>query len=244
MKFFIAFTWLMAAFTSAFCQSEWLTTAENKFKLEYTSADKERIETYIPIFEKGVAEVSAFFGNPFKDEFKIRVHPNRNSLDKQWQLDWNMPLFKSECWMVASGTALVLDIISPFEWKAQACEHNFDDRELSQQLITHEMVHVFHGQHNASPDFSETQGTDWFVEGLATYASGQCTKWRVKEVKASIIAGSEPKALDDFWKGKMRYGISGSLVMYIDETFGREKVNELLAFKSKSQILCNSWYLI
>jgi hypothetical protein len=39
-----------------------------------------------------------------------------------WQKDWNEPRFKSECWMVASGVASKLDVISPKSWDKQACD--------------------------------------------------------------------------------------------------------------------------
>ena len=46
-----------------------------------------------------------------------------------------------------------------------------------------EMTHVFHGHYNASPDFSDTDRIDWFVEGLAVYASGQCDAARLLGVR-------------------------------------------------------------
>ena len=93
------------------------------------------------------------------------------------------------------------------------------------------------GQINASPDFGNTEGIDWFVEGLATYASGQCDSARIKEVKKLIADNKTPKGLDNFWTGKLKYGLSGSVVMYIDSKYGREKLKELLPFSKKAEIL-------
>jgi hypothetical protein len=127
-----------------------------------------------------------------------------------------MPEFKSECQMVASGIATKLDVISPKMWDTEACEHYYSDNQKTQRLITHELVHVYHGQWNQSPDFSNVEGIDWFVEGLATYASGQCDEQRIADVKKAITENKVPSSLDNFWTGKNKYGLSGSVVQFID----------------------------
>ena len=138
--------------------------------------------------------------------------------------------------MVASGTAARLDMISPKAWDKEACEHKYSETEKTQQLITHELVHVYHGQQNTSPDFSNTEGIDWFVEGLATYASGQCDADKIAMVKKAIADGKIPASLDKFWTGKIKYGLSGSVVMFIDHQYGRDKLKELLPLNRKMQI--------
>ena len=97
--------------------------------------------------------------------------------------------------------------------------------------------HVFHAQFNKSKDFSETENLDWFVEGLATYASGQLTKEKITQLKKAINENKIPSSLNDFWKGKMRYQLSGSIVMYIDKTYGRKKLISLFPFTKKSEVL-------
>ena len=46
--------------------------------------------------------------------------------------------------MVASGVAARLDMISPMAWDKQACEHSYKEADKTQQLITHELVHIYH----------------------------------------------------------------------------------------------------
>jgi hypothetical protein len=150
-----------------------------------------------------------------------------------------MPDFKSECWMVASGVGDKLDMISPKTWDKVSCEHSYSNKIKTQQLITHELVHVYHGQLNVSKDFSDVENIDWFVEGLAVYASGQCDSARIADVKKVILNNQCPKSLDDFWKGNSKYGLSGSMVMFIDHKFGRNKIKGLLKFNKKSQILAS-----
>jgi hypothetical protein len=139
--------------------------------------------------------------------------------------------------MVASGVAGKLDLISPKLWDSIACDHVYAKTKSTQQLITHELVHVFHAQLNASPDFSNTEGIDWFVEGLATFASGQCDTTRITQVKKAITENKIPKGLDNFWTGNIKYGLSGSVVLFIDHKYGRNKLKELLPLNKKMQIL-------
>jgi hypothetical protein len=187
--------------------------------------------------ENGIQKTISFFHSLFKKNFNVFVHPDRQSLDSTWSKDWQMPEFKSECWMVASGVANRLDIISPKSWESQSCEHNYSDKTRTQQLVTHEIVHVFHGQINKSPDFNDANGIEWFVEGLATFASGQCNNERIAEIKTAIKENKIPGNLGEFWTGKIRYGLSGSVVMYIDHQYGRNKLKELLPLNKNSEIL-------
>lgn len=215
----------------------WYNKNYKSYTVYYTAADKDNLATYNAFLEKGQSSVKIFFGASYSKTFRVLVHPSRNSLDTTWQKDWGMPQFKSECWMVASGVADKLDLMSPKLWDKQACEHSYSNKNKTQQLITHELVHVYHGQLNKSTDFSNVEGIDWFVEGLATYASGQCDSLRRAEVKAAISNNKIPTSLDAFWNGKLKYGLSGSMVMFIDHKYGRAKLKELLPLSKKTEIL-------
>jgi len=234
--FIITFS-LLAVIGWSAIYSEWIIKKYQNYSLYYTKADENNTNEFSKFIDNGIASVKVFFTAPYKKSFKVYVHPNRVSLDSQWRKDWNMPDFKSECWMVASGAANKLDIISPKLWDKESCEHNYADKIKTQQLITHELVHVFHGQLNASPDFSDATGIDWFVEGLATYASGQCDSARIAKVKKAIAENKIPVSLDKFWTGKLKYGLSGSVVMFIDHKYGRSKLKALLSFNKNTEIL-------
>jgi len=218
-------------------ESNWIAEKHKGYTLMYTSIDKSNKKEYRKFIENGINSVKAFFHSSYKNEFSVFIHPDRQSLDSTWRKDWNMPTFKSECWMVASGAATKIDMISPKLWDKQSCEHIYSETAKTQQLITHELVHIYHGQLNISPDFSDVEGIDWFVEGLATFASGQCDSSRIAEVKNSISENKIPPNLDKFWTGKIKYGLSGSVVKYIDQKYGREKLKELLPLNKKSDIL-------
>lgn len=217
----------------------WLREHSGIYNLNYSINDTSYKKEYKYLINKGVNSVEYFFNVPFMSNFEVFIHPGRASIDRQWADDWKIPGFRSECWMVASGVAGRLDMISPFSWKSEACEHDPGDSVATQRLIAHELFHVFHGQINISDDFSDLTGLDWFVEGLATYASGQCDSLRLEEVKQALIRGEIPASLDSFWTGKIKYGLSGSVVMFIDKKYGRNKLRDLLIFKSKSDLLKN-----
>ena len=215
----------------------WITEDHGQYKLFYQEEDLGNITDYKRFIDGGIIAVDAFFTDSFRYKFDIYVHPHRSSLDSQWQKDWKMPTFKSECWMVASGTGNKLGMVSPVVWEKEACEHRYSDKVHTQQILTHELVHVFHGQYNISPGFDETYGIDWFVEGLAGYASGQCDKIQLSDVKKLILENKAPSALDSFWTGRFRYAQSGSMVLYIDRKYGRTLLKQLLKFNKKTDIL-------
>lgn len=215
----------------------WIVEKHKDYNLLYKLVDKTHKKEYNTIIKKGVFSVKTFFNDAYDKKFDIYIHTNRHSLDSTWQKEWNMPNFKSECWMVASGVATRLDVISPKIWDKESCEHIYSEKIKTQQLITHELVHVYHGQKNSSQDFSNVEGIDWFVEGLATYASGQCDSKRIAEIKKAVSEDRIPKSLDNFWIGKIKYGLSGSVVMYIDNKYGREKLKQLLHTNKKSELL-------
>ncbi|MBV6480055.1 MAG: hypothetical protein HGGPFJEG_02869 [Ignavibacteria bacterium] len=218
-------------------EDKWIVEKQNGYSLYYTTLDKQDIVEYKAYFVAGKKTVEDFFQNSFKNDFSIYIHPSRSSLDSAWQKDWNMPDFKSQCWMVASGVSNKLDIISPKKWDSLACEHSYSDSIKTLRLITHELVHVYHGQQNKSPDFSDVTGIDWFVEGLAVYASGQCDSVRISEVKKAISENRIPETLDKFWTGNLKYGLSGTVVLYLDKKFGREQIISLLNFNNIEELL-------
>jgi hypothetical protein len=217
--------------------SNWFVDKQSGYYIFYTNQDRLDLNEYTSYFEQGKAFVSEFFNSDFSNEFDVYIHPNRTSIDETWQKDWNMPNFTSECWMVASGVSTKLDIISPKQWDSLACEHSYEDALEIQRLITHEIVHVFHGQRNKSPNFNNVTGIDWFIEGLAVYVSGQCDLKRTCMVRKALEENNIPDKLDDFWKGDLRYGLSGTLVMYIDKTYGRDVLIEMLGYNHIDSVL-------
>ena len=225
------------SFTTVSDTIKWKRLDKKEFTIYYTTSDDAIINSLNTYLRSGVESITEFFGHSFLKKFDVYIFPNRNLLDKQWQKDWNDPGFKSQCWMIASGVAHRLDVLSPATWKQQACEHNANDTTEIRRVIWHELVHVFHGQQNPDHTFSYIEKLDWLVEGVATSASGQLTEKRLQKIRQMIAETKTPATLDDFWKGPDRYGLSGSIVAYIDRTYSRTKLFELLRLTNKQDAL-------
>ena len=207
------------------------------FNIFYTAADSMAAKTVASDIDIGCGTVRSFFHSDFKQRFNVYLFPNRSSLNSQWRKDWNMPNFNSECWMVASGVAGRLDILSPLDWKNEACDHDASDTIEIQQIVTHELVHVFHGQHNPTRTFDGMDDLSWFVEGLACFVSGQLSEERIDKVKSRLRQGNAPEKLSFLWTGNDKYGQAGSFVEFLEGKFGRETIIRLLPYTDLASIL-------
>lgn len=233
LALFFAF---LAPYNSFFAQTSptQVSVANAKFTLHCASEDSAGLTEWL---SEGVQAVEQFFGRPFPRKFDVYVFPNRAALDKQWQQDWGDSTFQSSCWMVASGVGHRLDILSPRAWAAEACDHNASDTSALRRLLQHELVHVYHGQHNAKPDFAEMDELGWWIEGIAVYASGQLDEARLAGVRDLLGKNAAPNVLKKFWSGKNKYGLAGSMAAWIDKSSGRAVVFNLLSCADTSQVL-------
>lgn len=185
--------------------------------------------------QAGVSRVEHFFGAPFPRTIDFRLASNRAAFDAAFPPELGMG--KSECWMVGMGIAGRMVLLSPSDWKAEACDHDPADAQELRRLIAHELTHVYHGQNNAHGDFAGEDDLAWFIEGVAVLAAGQLSEVRIAAVGAAIAAGTAPQRLDDVWAGKLKYGFAGSLVAYVDRRWGRTTMRRLLAATSTAQAL-------
>ncbi|HEX4851443.1 MAG TPA: hypothetical protein VFV08_11585, partial [Puia sp.] len=76
---------------------------EKQYTIYYTKMDQPDLRDYKNLFSSSYLSIEKFFDQSIAKPFDIFIHPNRKSLDSSWQVQWNLPDFKSECWMVASG---------------------------------------------------------------------------------------------------------------------------------------------
>lgn len=212
------------------------STSGNGFSIYYNTEDSSatQIREYV---EEGIGDIEKFFGLKFKNPVEVYLFRTREQLDKQWQTAWGMPGFKSQCWMVGSGLASRLDLLSPSAWKEQACEHDPEDQVEIKRLVFHELTHVLHSDYNRSREFDNINNIDWFVEGLATYASGQLDAERFDDMVGYVKETGGPGQLSEFWKGQHKYGLSGSIVSYIDKTYGRTLLSKLVEYNDVKDIL-------
>lgn len=170
---------------------------------------------------------------PFPDTVSVRVLPDREGFDEALRAAWGIP--QTACWMVGAADDHHLYVLSPGAWKSEACEHDPMDEEHRRLLVTHEAVHVFHGQVNPSEDVGLLEDIGWFVEGLATYVSGQLETSHAGRATEALAAGDGPDRLAQAWSGPYRYGVAGSLVAFIDEHWGRDTLITALEITSQEE---------
>ena len=206
-----------------------------KLRVIHAEPDAQVAAALQPDIQAGIKQVEHFFGQPFQQEFEVEVLPNRAAFDEYFRKRWQVP--KTEPWMVASGVADRMVILSPRVWATEAVEHNPADAGHIRELIDHELVHVFHGQHNPRPDFDGMDDSGWFVEGLAVYVSGQLKRSHRTAAGEALKAGKGPSRLADAWSGRYRYGVSGSMVEFVDERYGREVIKKLLTVVNNEEAL-------
>ena len=227
----------LAGATTAW-SAEWETTNQDGVLVQATAPDRGGVEAVRRQVLAGRQVVTQFFGSEFPKPAGVKIFADRATLTDYWRQQSQEPDLKPECWMVASGTAQGLSLLSPRVWSSQACDHDAADAVALQKLITHELVHVFHGQSNPSPEFDGLEGIDWFVEGLANYASGQLDDKRLQGVRKALQAmQGEPLQLSQVWSGSDRYGQAGSLVAYLDRRFGRAALVRMLRCTTPRQLM-------
>jgi len=202
-----------------------------------TNADREQVAGVSIMTAAARQQVEMFFGGRFPTAFEVTIYPDRASLDAYWREAWSMPGFSSQCWMVASGTADGLRLLSPRAWAAEACEHDAGDDTRMQALITHEITHVFHAQQLPNRTFDGMDDVGWFVEGLATYVSGQLDLGYLASASEAIAEDKAPVTLSTAWSGKYRYGVCGSIVRIIDLRLGRSGLMEMLPLRTEDELL-------
>jgi hypothetical protein len=184
----------------------------------------------------GRERVEAWFGKPFPEAVTVLVHPDRAAFTASFPAEWG--LTDTQCWMVAYGVADRLSVLSPRVWRTEACEHDPDDEVHVQGIVTHELVHAFHGQHNVTRDFTGIEeAVGWFGEGLGVLVSGQLDDERLTGARRAVAEGRGPVRLTEAWSGPDRYGICGSLVAFLAERVGRDGVLRLLAATSLEEFL-------
>jgi hypothetical protein len=191
-----------------------------------------RVEAMLPAAK---ARVEGFFGSPFAEPVRVKLAPDRAAFDASFPKAWGMG--KTECWMVGVGVADFLVLLSPADWSKEACDHDATKDQAVRDIVTHELVHMYHGQHNPTRDFTGVDDLSWFIEGLAVLASGQLDRGHNNDLDAVLRSGAWPTSLAKVWTGDYRYGMAGSLVQYIDQTRGRKTVVALLSATSQARVL-------
>lgn len=188
-----------------------------------------------PLLNLAAKTVEQFFGDPIAQPYETHVFTDRAEMSAFAAAKWKMS--ELPCWAVAMGTGSTFALLAPQSWAKEACDHDAADAVATERLITHELVHVYHGQHRADAEFNQADDVGWFVEGLAVLASGQLDDQRIRQAADAIRGDAGPKKLVDGWSGNARYGIAGTMVRLVDQRLGRAKLKTLLAASNNATIL-------
>jgi hypothetical protein len=212
-------------------------TGPPPFEVAADAEDSGVAEVLDALLTAGVERIETFFGLPFGRPFTVTLAPDRAAFDRWFPEAWGVA--PTQCWMVASGVDAGVVVLSPRVWRTQACEHDPEDPVHLRNLVVHELVHTYQGQVHEHGDFSFPGAEEiaWFLEGLATYVSGQLEEGHMAEAEEALEVGEGPEALASAWSGRYRYGVSGSLVRFVDETWGRDVLRALLSASSQEEIL-------
>jgi hypothetical protein len=180
------------------------------------------------------SRIEALLGS-FPDTVSVRIFPDRAGFTAALREAWGIP--ETACWMVGAADDFHLYLLSHGVWADEACEHDPADAQHRRLLVTHEAVHVYHGQVNPSEDIGLLEELGWFVEGLATWASGQLETAHAGRAAEALAGDEGPERLAEAWSGPYRYGVAGSLVAYIDDRWGRETLREALMATTEAELL-------
>jgi len=207
----------------------------NKITVEVTSADAELKTTFEAHAAHAEKAIEQFFGRPFSKPVVVKICPSRKAFDEALNKEWGMEA--TQPWMVGAGGSRALFVLSPRVWKTEAQDHDPADHQEIADLVTHELVHSYHAQASPSKDLEGLDELGWFAEGLATYVSGQLEHGRGGLVKSELEAGRGPKDLASAWSGRARYGVSGSMVKFVDSKFGRKSILDLLSVTTNADAM-------
>lgn len=178
---------------------------------------------------RGKALVEEFFGEPL-GQFDQHIFPRKEEMAAFALEKWQVP--ELPCWAVAMASGTTFVLLEPDAWATEACDH--EDASDFPDVIAHELVHVFHGQHRPDdPEMNLFTDAGWFAEGLAVLASGQLDDER----RAQARDAEPPVALAEAWSGPASYAIAGTLVELVDQRLGRDGLKALLPASTNAEIL-------
>lgn len=215
----------------------WRAVGDASARVEYQDPDAGIAGAMLEHVRAGRAAAMAFFGESFASGVTARIFPDRASLTAYWRSAWNQPSLVPECWMVASATKSLAVSLSPHVWGQSACGHDATDPAYVRRILSHEIVHVLHGQINPLPEVNSVNALKWLNEGTAYYAAGQLTDAGRSQLSALFASGYSPTALESLPGGAGGYAAAASVVAYIDMTHGRDALRRLLRATTTAEAL-------
>lgn len=215
---------------------EWITTAADGFSLTVTEVDRPRIEFFVESGTQGRVEVQQFFSRSYRQNYTVRLFPDRASLTTWWTEVWKASGLDQGCFTIAAARKLEVTLLSPGAWRIGGCGPDGSQAGRVRSVLTHELVHVLHDQLNPALG-RVNHAMPWFVEGLAVLASGQLYNDYATVVRTLVSSGNAPTRLADIWTSSSPYGFAGSVVEYLDHRIGRAALAGLLTATTEAEVL-------
>jgi hypothetical protein len=217
----------------------WVTSTDADVTYRSVVADQETVSGLKATVRSSVERVTAFVGLPYVSALEVVVYPDHAQLDTRVREIWSIPAtIALDCRAVGSAARTGIYILSPRVWPSEACGLP-NTPDLVMGAVAHELVHALHiqqqrAQQPAEPLFVSTR---WILEGLAVYASGQSEREFAPQAPSRFAAGFAPKTFQELYDDSAFYGLAGSLVKYIDVTYGRAKLRRLITARSNADAL-------
>jgi hypothetical protein len=177
----------------------------------------------VPLVEESVRsgmEKAGRWGEILRS-FTVTVYPDHEALEKAVQK-------RGYGWLKAWATEEKISLQSPRSWPLFKDKYIFD-------LMAHELTHVVYYQ-TAGIQASRSGGNDpfWFREGLASVTAGQGYRRYGKKMLLRKLRSDRafdplsPAEMDVRDREKLVYSSAHYLVAYLIETYGEERIRNLL----------------
>lgn len=218
--------------------SEWHIASANGFQVRYQETENQFVPFLLSSANEARSEITSFFRvtATAARPHRIQLHSSGQEYERYVRERWQQAGFVRACWMVGSADSSEIQLLSPNAWNRDACGHDPSDRQHLRDLVVHEAVHVYHRRYFAGTQFPLAP-LAWFVEGLAVHASGALGDPERDMVRRTLAAGYVPATLAEVLTGPLGYNGVGSLVSYLDDRFGRQRLIELMNATSTADVL-------
>jgi len=206
-----------------------LTKESQHFAFYSTNGDIEVLDSLAITLENSYSRITNRLGVQIEKKINVKVFPDI----KSFHVAINYP--DAPDWVVGSSNGDELMMVSPLN---PGSIHTY---KSLMQVIIHEFVHI--AVSYARGDKGWTALPRWLSEGYAQYEAGQINEHIRKTVKSSLTDKTPPTwaqldtaSVMEF--GKMNgYGLSATIVEFLIETYGIDKLVLLIKKPENIEII-------
>ena len=204
-----------------------LGTIEDKIKLQeedkyfkyYSNEnDSKTIKDLSEVLNTNYNNITDHFNTKLETKIEIIIYPNIE--------DFHKSISKVEASDGIVGVAYdnTIKMVSPLN---PGSIHN---KESLLKVIVHEFVHIVTFNINNQ---KENNIPTWFMEGISVYEANQITDYEKKAIKENLSQNIDitiDDINDNFYNNQFSYLYSGSIVDFIVNEFGYEKLIQVIKY--------------